>query len=143
MSDPLRIARVVATRCAFGAALMWTSIFSLKSCVAPYSAASYRDHDTEVLWATICHDGKHTIGVPADEWPDHKAHGDYRGPCRNLGHPGPEPPRVVDETLTAYEGGKRRAKLSQEAFARQQAALQVDSTTAARGRARQADGPQR
>lgn len=143
MPDTLDIARQVAARCAVGAVMVGTSMFSLKSCVAPYSAASYEKYDAEVLYATICHDGKVTLGVPAAEWPEHKEHGDYRGPCRNRGAAGPTRAPVVDETLIAYEGNRERLKLSEEEWERQQALRLVDSTTAQRGRQRADDTPDR
>lgn len=143
MPDPLRIACKVASRCAVGIALVGSSLFSLKSCVAPYSAASYKDYNPDVLYATICHEGKVTMGVPADEWPEHKEHGDYRGPCRNRGPVGPAEPPLPDETLIAYEGNRKRHKASEEAFARERAQLQLDSTTTARGEERLREDPDR
>ena len=133
MPDPFRVACTVASRCAVGAVLAGSSLFSLKSCVAPYSAASYKDYNPDVLYATICHEGKYTLGIPSDEWPEYKEKGAYRGPCRNRGPIDPDQPVVHDETLTAYEGGRRRAQLSYEAWAAQQTLLLGDSTTAHRG----------
>lgn len=142
MPDPFRIACKVAGRCAVAVALVGSSLFSLKSCVAPYSAASYKDYNAEVLYATVCYDGK-TMGVPAEQWPELKAKGAYRGPCRNRGPVGPAQPPTTEETPIAYEGNRRRHKDSEEAYARQQALLLVDSTTSARGNERLRAAPDR
>ena len=143
MPDPFRIACKVAGRCAVAVALVGSSLFSLKSCVAPYSAASYKDYNPDVLYATICHEGKATIGIPAEEWPAHKEHGDYRGPCRNRGPVGSARPPTTEETPIAYEGNRQRHKNSEEAYARQQAQLLIDSTTTARGNQRLREAPNR
>jgi outer membrane biosynthesis protein TonB len=31
---------------------------------------------------TICHKNKNTITISESAWPAHKAHGDYKGPCK-------------------------------------------------------------
>jgi hypothetical protein len=31
---------------------------------------------------TICHKDKNTITISESDWPAHKAHGDYKGPCK-------------------------------------------------------------
>lgn len=98
-------------------------IGTLASCVShPYSARSYRNVDTSVLYATICHQGKKTIRIPADEWEDHKAHYDYRGPCRPRGVPTKTPRRAPKHTVAEYDKRKQRADWSQEEWDRHQRA---------------------
>ncbi len=96
-------------------AVSWT-------CTAPYSAKAYRAHDSDAPHATICHANRRTLNVPAEEWPAHKAHGDYRGPCRPRGVPlaGKEPsPRHTD---VDYRNRKARKSWSREEWERYQAA---------------------
>lgn len=78
-----------------------------------YSARSYRNVDTTVLYATICHEGK-TIRIPADEWEEHKAHNCYRGPCRARGIPGGVRKRDPKHTLLKYDDREARAAWSEE-----------------------------
>ena len=91
----------------------------------PHSARAYRHHDAEQLYATICHNGKRTVNVPAEDWPAHRDHGDYRGPCRNRGVAGPSAAErpVPDYTATATRGNRDRLRASRDDYERRRAAL--------------------
>ena len=92
----------------------------LAGCVAhQYSARSYRNVNTSVVYATICHGGKRTLRIPAEEWPEHKAHFDYRGPCRARGVPTAKPKPKAQHTATAYSGRKALRAKSERDFAEQ------------------------
>ncbi len=97
------------------------------ACADPFSARSYRDHDGDQAHATICHQNKRTINVPAEEWQAHRDHGDYRGPCRPRGVPlaGKEPsPKHTD---VDYGNRKARKAWSEEEWARHQATKATDA----------------
>lgn len=86
------------------------------SCHAPYSAASYAQVEEGAMTATICHNDKRTLTIAADDWAEHRAHGDYRGPCRErrvVGEPARKP---VAQTATAYEGNRDRLKASRASY---------------------------
>ena len=90
------------------------------ACGEPYTPRSYRYRDASVTYATICHAGRRTLTLPSEDWPRHREHGDYRGPCRATGIvPGKEP-RKADHTDIDYRGRKDRAKWSEEEWSRMQ-----------------------
>ena len=92
---------------------------TVAACVAqPYTAASYRNVDTSIVYTIICHNGKKTLRVPAEEWPTHKAHYDYRGPCRPRGIPNPRPEPKPKHTHIAYDQRARRAAWSEAEWER-------------------------
>ena len=98
---------------------------ALVACQRPYSAGSYAKVPADYVTATICHGGKRTINVPAEEWPEHRAHGDYRGPCRTLGHVPDGRRRAARQTATSYRGHDERLKHSRETYASRQARLEA------------------
>jgi len=69
----------------------------------------------------ICHNDKHTLRVPAEEWEAHKAHGDYRGPCRPTKPAGKLQPKKVRHTAITYDDAKPRSSDSYEQWAEQKA----------------------
>ena len=87
-----------------------------------YTERNYRNVDPEAHFAIVCHGNKRTIQVPAEEWPEHKAHGDYRGPCRAVGPVGPTEPKSPAATLTDPRGRRARKAWSEAEWARIQAA---------------------
>ena len=99
-------------------------------CVRPYSARSYEKYNAEELYAVICHDGKRTVRILAKYWPDHRAHGDYRGPCRAIGLPAPTPPEPPNTDIS-YDDRKARKAWSLEEWEKHQALRQITSDTAA------------
>ena len=110
------------------------------SCAShPYSARSYLNVDTSVVYAIICHNGKRTIRVPEDTWAEHKAHYDYRGPCRARGVPTRRPAPKPKHTVAEYERRKQRAAWSKEEWERHQraraAAAGEDATAPPGGKA--------
>ena len=88
----------------------------------PYTAAAYRNVDTSVAYAIICHNGKRTLRIPEDEWPSHKVHYDYRGPCRPRGAPSPRPAPKPKHTTVTYDQRRPRAAWSKEEWVRHQEA---------------------
>ena len=73
-------------------ALTWiTGLLLPLACTQPYSPATYRQVQPEQKYAIICHKGRNTLRVPAEEWPLHREHGDYRGPCRETRPAGEKP----------------------------------------------------
>ena len=88
----------------------------------PYSAAAYEHVDTSIVYTIICHNGKRTLRIPADEWELHKEHHDYRGPCRARGIPNVRPTPNPKHTDIAYDQREERAKWSREEWARHQEA---------------------
>lgn len=86
-------------------------------CAEPYSPRSYRQEDADVSYAMICHDGRRTMRVPEEEWRAHKAHGDYRGPCRATGIVEGRERKSADHTTTHYKGRQARAEQSEEEWA--------------------------
>ena len=109
-----------------------------QACRPAHTHLAYRDHDPTIVYAMICHGGKRTIRVPADEWPAHRAHGDYRGPCRARGVAGAavherKPP---ENTLVSHRGNPQRLKRSREAWEAHEAAAAhlIDSMRAAEPR---------
>ena len=96
-----------------------------------YTERDYRDADPQTHFAIVCHAGKRTIKVPAEEWPEHKAHGDYRGPCRAIGPAGPREPKTPSNTLTERRGRRDRKAWSEAEWARIQAAQAAAAKTAA------------
>ncbi len=114
--------------------LAWTALPTMLinlACAQPYSARSYQHVDQEVVWAIVCHEGKRTLRLPEEEWPEHKQHGDYRGPCRATGHvPTPKQGRK-DQTATAGVGRKEQLRRSAAEWdAMQTAKMAVDSSVA-------------
>jgi len=81
----------------------------------------------------ICHNNKRTLRIPAEEWKEHRAHGDYRGPCRPRKLAGSKKPESVKNTLTSYDKAKSRATESYERWATEQAIKEayIDSLKAA------------
>jgi len=90
-------------------------------CQQPYSPATYRAQSESQKYAIICHDNKRTIRVPAEEWKEHRAHGDYRGPCRTRKIAGPKKLEEVKHPMTSYDKAKPRAEESYERWAAEQA----------------------
>ena len=112
-----------------------TALYFLGSgmgCVRPYSARSYEKYDAETLYAVICHDQKRTVRILAKYWPDHRAHGDYRGPCRAIGLPAPTPPPPPNTDIS-YDDRKARKAWSLEEWEKHQALKQITSDTAGLG----------
>ena len=89
-------------------------------CQRPYSPAAYRKQSESQKYAIICHDNKRTLRVPAEDWEAHKAHGDYRGPCRTRKLAGERKPTNVKNTLTSYDKAKSRSEESYERWAAEQ-----------------------
>lgn len=50
--------------------------------------------------------------MKAEDWPEHKSHGDYRGPCRARGLADP-PAKGSAQTSTTYKGASARKAQSQ------------------------------
>ena len=97
-------------------------------CNRAHTPYAYRNADPEQLYAVICHDGKRTIRVPSEDWMEHRAHGDYRGPCRTRQIAG----RTADEvktpkhSVTGYANGKAVRERHRLAWEYQQ--MLIDST---------------
>ncbi len=96
--------------------LFATCCLLLSGCQRPYSAATYAKDNPEQLYATICHDHKRTINVKAEDWEEHRAHGDYRGPCRERGIAGPATPVEVAHSATGYRDREAKLRASREAY---------------------------
>ncbi len=80
----------------------------------PFTPEAYANQHQEQLYAMICHEGKRTISVPSEQWPEHRAHGDTRGPCRARSlapHRKNPPPRGTVTTLDGYRE-RERTKLT-------------------------------
>ena len=115
--------------------LLGVGLLLIGSCVShPYSARSYRHVDTSVAYTIICHNGKKTIRVPEEEWAEHKAHYDYRGPCRPRGVPTRRQKPAPKHTVAEYEGRKARAEWSKEQWALRERALLEAAGQAAPGK---------
>lgn len=97
----------------------------LMACQRKYTPKAYVKNQPDQLFATICHHNKKTLSIPAEEWPKHKAHGDYRGPCRARGIAGPSTNVGTKNSSAAYKGRKEQLKASREAWERNQARLKV------------------
>ena len=71
-----------------------------------------------MVYTIICHDGRKTLRVPADQWPAHKAHYDYRGPCRARGQAVPKRLPQPKDTKVAYGARARRSDWSEAEYER-------------------------
>lgn len=108
-------------------------------CQQPYSPATYRKQSQSQQYAMICHNDKQTMRIPAEEWPIHKAHGDYRGPCRPTKAAGKLQAEKVKHTIISYTDAKLREKDSYEQWAAQKAikSAYIDSLKTAHQRAQE------
>lgn len=97
------------------------SLSSFMGCQQPYSPAVYRQQSQSQQYAIICHNDKQTLRMPAEEWKVHKAHGDYRGPCRPTKPAGKSKPEEVKHTAISYNKAKPRAAESHAQWAERQA----------------------
>ncbi len=126
MLQQYKLASILIVSLTFG-------LMSMLGCRQPYSPAAYRAQSLEQKYAIICHNNKQTLRVPAEEWKEHRLHGDYRGPCRTRKLAGKNRNEEVKNTTISYDNARPRAKESYERWAAKEAIkqAQIDSLKAA------------